>query len=335
MLDSVTLASLTISFIATLVATFATIPIVARFMRRHGIVGKDVHKLSSPEIPEMCGVAVVVGLALGQIVFVVIFPSAVRMVAAFVGTFVIAGAIGVFDDIHPLSGKAKPALTALACLPIILLKTYSPLPAIPFVGEVSMTTIYIVMIPIALAVTSNAVNMMDVMNGAMPGTAAIISATATLILIASGQLEIAAMAAALLAAMLALYYFNRFPAKVFSGDTGSLTIGAALGALAIMGKIEAAMIVALMPQIMNSFYGLVSVRGLRERREIRQRPTKLLDNGLLEASSETGAPVTLARLILAEGPLSEKQVVSGMLFLTAISAALALVTYWTTLVGAH
>jgi UDP-N-acetylglucosamine--dolichyl-phosphate N-acetylglucosaminephosphotransferase len=335
MLDPLTFASLTISFVATLIATFAAIPIVAGFMRRHGITGKDVHKLSKPEIPEMCGIAVVVGLTIGQIVYVTIFPSALRLVAAFVGTFVIAGAIGVFDDLHPLSGKVKPVLTAITCLPIVFLRTYSPFVAIPFVGVVSFTTVYVVMIPIALAVTSNAVNMMDVMNGAMPGTVAIIAATATLILIASGQLVVASMAAALLGAMIALYYFNRFPARVFSGDSGSLTVGAALGALAIMGRIEAPMIVALMPQIMNSFYGLVSVRGLRERREIHQRPTKLLDNGLLEASSEKGAPVTLARLILAEGPLSEKQVVNGMIFLTTTSCALALITYWIMVTVGH
>jgi UDP-N-acetylglucosamine--dolichyl-phosphate N-acetylglucosaminephosphotransferase len=133
--------------------------------------------------------------------------------------------------------------------------------------------------------------------------------------------------------MLAFYYFNRFPAKIFGGDTGSLAVGAALGALSILGRIETVMIVALIPQIMNAFYGLASVRGLRERREIRQRPIRLLNDGLLEANTEKGAPVTIARLILAGGPLSEKDVVRGMIGLTLASSTLALLTYWITLVG--
>ena len=128
--------------------------------------------------------------------------------------------------------------------------------------------------------------------------------------------------------MLAFFYFNRYPAKVFDGDTGSLAVGAALGALAIIGRIEAVVIVALIPQIMNSFYGLSSVRGLRERREIHQRPTELLSNGLLRASNQKGAPVTLARLILAAGPLGEKDVVGAMMTLTAVSSILAVFTYW-------
>jgi UDP-N-acetylglucosamine--dolichyl-phosphate N-acetylglucosaminephosphotransferase len=330
MADTVALAGLTISFAVSLIVTFAAMPIVSGIMRRHGITGKDVHKLSKPEIPEMCGLAVILGLGIGQMVYATLFPAALRLVAAFVGTVTIAGAIGVVDDLHPLGGRMKPALTAVACLPIIVLRTFSSFAAVPLVGVVSLVTVYPFIIPIAIAVTSNSVNMMDVMNGAMPGTVAIISLTATAVLLASGQLQVASMAAGLLAAMLALYYFNRFPARVFSGDTGSLAVGAALGALAIIGKIEAVMIVSLMPQIMNSFYGLTSVRGLRERREIHQRPTKLLDNGLLQASTEKGAPVTLTRLLLAAGPLSERQIVKGMMYLTAISSSLAVITYWIT-----
>jgi UDP-N-acetylglucosamine--dolichyl-phosphate N-acetylglucosaminephosphotransferase len=330
--DNVTLEGLTISFVASLIFTFAAIRIVSGIMKRHGITGKDIHKLSKPEIPEMCGLGVILGLGIGQIVFAALFPAALRLVAAFVGTFVIAGAIGVVDDLHPLGGRAKPVLTAIACLPILVLGTFSPFVAIPLVGVVSLVTVYPIIIPIAIAVVSNAVNMMDVMNGAMPGTIAIISFTATAILFASGQWQVACMAAGLLAAMIALYYFNRYPAKVFSGDTGSLAVGAALGALAIIGKIEAPMVVSLMPHIMNSFYGLTSVRGLRERREIHQRPTKLMDNGLLQASTEKGAPVTLARLLLAAGPLSERQIVRGMMLLTAISSCLAVITYWLTVI---
>jgi UDP-N-acetylglucosamine--dolichyl-phosphate N-acetylglucosaminephosphotransferase len=188
--------------------------------------------------------------------------------------------------------------------------------------------VYPILIPIAIAITSNGINMMDIMNGSMPGTVAIIATAATAVLLISGDLQTASLAAGLLAAMLAFYYFNRFPSRVFGGDTGSLAVGAALGALAILGRIETVMVVAMIPHIMNAFYGLASVGGLRERREIHQRPIRLLDNGLLKASTEKGAPVTVARLILAEGPLGEKDIVKGMMILTAVSSCLALLTYW-------
>jgi len=330
MLDILQAATVGFISIVTFIVTFAATPIVAKAMRARGITGKDVHKLTKNEVPEMCGLAVIIGLVVGVLACIVVFPSAIRTMIAFMGTVLIAGAIGVIDDLRPLGARSKPVLTALASIPIIALGAYVPFPEIPLFGIARLTVVYPLLIPIAIAVTSNSINMMDVMNGAMPGTVAIIAITATGILLFSGNVQIGSLAAILFAAMLAFYYFNRFPSKVFSGDTGSLSVGAALGALAILGRLEAVLLVALIPHIMNAFYGLASVRGLRERREILQRPIRLLGNGLLEASNEKGAPVTLTRLILASGPLGEKQIVRAMMILTAVSSMLAIVTYWIT-----
>ena len=330
MLDIPQATTVGIVSIVTFIVTFAATPIVAKVMRARGITGKDVHKLAKNDVPEMCGLAIIFGLVVGVLACIVVFPSAVRTMTAFIGTILMAGAIGVIDDLHPLGARSKPVLTALASIPIIALRAYVPFPEIPLVGTVRLTIVYPLLIPIAIAVTSNSINMMDVMNGAMPGTVAIIAIIATGILLFSGNVQIGSLAAILFAAMLGFYYFNRFPSKVFSGDTGSLSVGAAVGALAILGRLEAVLVVALIPHIMNAFYGLASVRGLRERREILQRPTRLLDNGLLEASNEKGAPVTLTRLILASGPLGEKQIVRAMMILTAVSSMLAILTYWVT-----
>jgi len=314
-------------FLATFAVTFLSIPFVAKFMKNHGITGKDVHKISGPEIPEMCGVAVLVGLSVGVIGYAVMAPGSSREAIAWLGTVLIAGAIGAVDDRHPLGPKTKPLLTAVACVPILLLGAYSPFPTLPFIGEARLTIVYPLLVPVAIAVTSNAVNMMDVMNGAMPSTVAIIAVMLTGILLLAGQWTVAVLSACLLAAMLALFYFNRCPARVFSGDTGSLAVGAALGGLAIIGRVEVVVMVALMPQIMNAFYGLSSVGRLYERREIRQRPTKLLDDGKLAAAAEKNAPITLARLILAAGPSTERGVVRGMMLLTVLSSILAVLTY--------
>jgi len=328
MFDFYSVANITFIFIITFVATFIATPAVAKLMKRRGITGEDVHKLSKTKIPEMCGLAILFGLAIGIITYAALRPSAAREAIAFLGTVLIAGGIGVIDDLRPLGARLKPLLTAIACLPILILGTYVPDPVIPLIGPVRLTLVYPILIPIAIAITSNGINMMDIMNGSMPGTVAIIAAAATAVLLISGDLQTASLAAGLLAAMLAFYYFNRFPSRVFDGVTGSLAVGAALGALAILGRIETVMIVAMIPHIMNAFYGLASVGGLRERREIHQRPIRLLDNGLLKASTEKGAPVTVARLILAEGPLGERDIVKGMMILTAVSSCLALLTYW-------
>jgi UDP-N-acetylglucosamine--dolichyl-phosphate N-acetylglucosaminephosphotransferase len=332
-LDVLSTASIALVFAVSFLVTFAATPIIGKAMRKRGITGKDVHKHARKELPEMCGLAILIGLTVSVVIYTIIFPNSIPEASAFIGTVLIAGAIGLVDDLRPLSARVKPLLTAVACIPILVLGTYDPFPRIPFVGPVRFTIIYPLMIPVALAVTSNAVNMMDVMNGAMAGTVSVISVAVTAILLVSGRDETAALAVGLLAALLAFYFFNRYPAKVFGGDTGSLAVGAALGAVAILGRIETVMVVALIPHIMNAFYGLVSVGRLYERREIGQRPTELLKNGNLQASAEGSAPITLARLILAAGPLGEREIVRGMIILTFISSILAVLTFGITLVG--
>ena len=309
--------------VTAFVVTYLTIPPLAALLKRRSIVGIDIHKLDKPKIPEMCGLSVIAGIAAGML-SLELLGGLSREIVAFLATVLIAGAIGAIDDIRPLGPKLKPALTALAAIPILLLGTYNPHPVFPLVGAFRLTIIYPVLILFAIAVPANAVNMLDVFNGSMSGTLTIVSLTLAVVLAVSGKTTAVGLALALFGSLLAFYLFNRYPARVFGGDTGSLAVGAAVGALAVIGRIELVTIVAIAPYIMNSFYGLASIGRLYERREIKPRPVKLRSDGMLEATTDKRAPVTLTRLILAEGPMREQQIVRVMLLLTVLSSTMAL-----------
>jgi len=309
--------------VTAFVVTYLTIPPLAALLKRRSIVGIDIHKLDKPKIPEMCGLSVIAGIAAGML-SLELLGGLSREIVAFLATVLIAGAIGAIDDIRPLGPKLKPALTALAAIPILILGTYNPHPVFPLVGAFRLTIIYPVLILFAIAVPANAVNMLDVFNGSMSGTLTIVSLTLAVVLAVSGKTTAVGLALALFGSLLAFYLFNRYPARVFGGDTGSLAVGAAVGALAVIGRIELVTIVAIAPYIMNSFYGLASIGRLYERREIKPRPVKLRSDGMLEATTDKRAPVTLTRLILAEGPMREQQIVRVMLLLTVLSSTMAL-----------
>lgn len=328
MLDPQSCATAIVVSLVAFAVTYLTVQPLASWLRNHGITGIDIHKLDKPKIPEMCGLSIIAGLVVAGLLSSVLFFGYSREVVAFLGTVLIAGTIGAIDDLRPLSPKLKPALTALAAAPILLLGTYNSHPVLPLIGSARLTIIYPILILFAIAVPANAVNMLDVFNGAMSGTLAIVSLALGLVLLLSGNLAATSLALALLGSLLAFYLFNRYPARVFGGDTGSLAVGAAVGALAVIGRIEAATVVALAPYIMNAFYGLASIGRFYERREIKSRPVRLRDDGLLEATADRNAPVTLTRLILAEGPLREPQIVHMMLLLTALSSTLAVLAYF-------
>jgi UDP-N-acetylglucosamine--dolichyl-phosphate N-acetylglucosaminephosphotransferase len=130
----------------------------------------------------------------------------------------------------------------------------------------------------------------------------------------------------LLFGMVAFYKYHRFPSKIFPGDSGTLLIGSMYGALAIAGSSEVIGVIALLPAVMNSFLFLDSVKKVIEHRQIKSRPTILMEDFRLMASKEGDAPSTLLRLILADGPLCEKEIGKRIFKLMIFSAVLAIVS---------
>jgi UDP-N-acetylglucosamine--dolichyl-phosphate N-acetylglucosaminephosphotransferase len=103
-------------------------------------------------------------------------------------------------------------------------------------------------------------------------------------------------------------------------------MGAIYGSFAIVSKSEIIAIIALLPAIMNSFLFLSSVRKIVEHRQIKSRPVTLKDDYSLEASKDKNAPITLVRLILLDGPLSEKQLINKIYKLGIFSSCLSTIT---------
>jgi UDP-N-acetylglucosamine--dolichyl-phosphate N-acetylglucosaminephosphotransferase len=337
-----------IGLLVAFIVTFLVMPYVIRAMRRRGIVGTDVHKIDKPEIAEMGGLGILLGVTVAGLVLflgsgLIGFGLFDFRILIFLAVLLIAGFIGVIDDLKSLGPKVKPILSMLACLPIILytwifgpvlgLPAYIPTPYLPFLGGTRLTIVYpLILIPLAIAITSNAVNMSDVFNGVMPLTTTIMFVAlliASVFMMAIGIPEAGLglmFSSVMIGSLLAYYYYNRNPARVFAGDTGSLLVGAAIGAVAIMGRLEIIAIVALLPAIMNAFYSLVSIGGLLERRQMRARPTVFREEGTLSASSDPKAPITLTRLIVARGPLTEQQITLSLATLTFASSILAILT---------
>jgi UDP-N-acetylglucosamine--dolichyl-phosphate N-acetylglucosaminephosphotransferase len=335
--------------LVTFILTFAIMPRIITFMRNRNIVGIDVHKLDKPEVAEMGGVGILVGVT-GGCLFLFFGSGYLGLgfldyrILVFLSVILLVGAIGIIDDLKTLGPRIKPILTAVACFPILISSwiivalnlplplAFNPRPKLPFLGRARLTYIYQLIIPFGIAVPANAVNMLDVFNGVMPLTTILMFVamlTVSLILVTIGvpgaELGIL-LSLAMIGALLAYYYFNRYPARVFSGDTGSLFIGAALGALAIIGQLEIVAIVALLPAIMNAFYSLVSVGGLLERRQMKSRPTVFQEDGTLAATQDKDAPITLTRLVLARGPLDEKRIIQSLAILSLASSVLAVIT---------
>jgi phospho-N-acetylmuramoyl-pentapeptide-transferase len=106
-------------------------------------------------------------------------------------------------------------------------------------ATVDLGIFYPFFIYLVVAGTTNAVNLTDGLDGLAAGCAAIVLlAYIGITFITRGQEDLALLTACIVGACVGFLWFNAFPATIFMGDTGSLGLGGAIAALAIMTKTE-------------------------------------------------------------------------------------------------
>jgi phospho-N-acetylmuramoyl-pentapeptide-transferase len=103
--------------------------------------------------------------------------------------------------------------------------------------------IYPVFIYVVLAGTTSAVNLTDGLDGLAAGCSAIVLLAFVAITFTSGDFGLSLIAGCLVGACVGFLWFNSFPASIFMGDTGSLGLGGAIAAMAVMTKTEVLLIV--------------------------------------------------------------------------------------------
>jgi phospho-N-acetylmuramoyl-pentapeptide-transferase len=171
---------------------------------------------------------------------------------AVLGTALVMAALGFADDVIKLrkrrslgvSGKTKLLVQALTAIALWLVVTkYVNLNDTLRLRVVDLSVelgyVYPVLIFLVLAGATNGVNLTDGLDGLAAGCAAIVFLTFTVMtFITSGQQDLALLSACLVGACVGFLWFNSFPASVFMGDTGSLGLGGAIAALAVMTKTE-------------------------------------------------------------------------------------------------
>jgi phospho-N-acetylmuramoyl-pentapeptide-transferase len=177
------------------------------------------------------------------------------------------GMIGFVDDTLKLRRKSSKGLTmttkllcqigvALVAVTILYMQpTFHSVVGIPFFKNLSpdIGIWYIPFSVIVIVGSSNAVNLTDGLDGLAIGPVMVAAATYALIVYVTGHVkfaeylqipyveqvgELAIFCAAMVASGLGFLWFNTYPAQMFMGDVGSLSLGAALGIIAVMTKNE-------------------------------------------------------------------------------------------------
>jgi UDP-N-acetylmuramyl pentapeptide phosphotransferase/UDP-N-acetylglucosamine-1-phosphate transferase len=299
-------------------------PRLINVLTKRNMVVKDYNKQVATMVARPGGPSILAGILASEIALYAFFPS--NEILAIIITSSLAFLVGFADDRKVLGGWFKPLALAGSAIPIILLGAYYPHLSFPLFGSVKIPELYLALIIFMIPITGNTINSIDVLNGVASGFVTIAGFALTICLLILHNYDIALASLPLGFVSLAFYKYHKVPSRIFPGDSGALTLGAMYGTLAIVGHVEIIAAVALLPAVINSFLFLSSVKRVIEHRQIKTKPVVHTEDFRLMASNDKSAPVTLVRLILANGPMTEKQVGFVIFKLSLFSAALAVIT---------
>lgn len=315
-----------VTLIVSLFSVLLTMPNLIETLRTRKILGTDMNKFSKPEIPEMGGIGVMIGVSFGVVAaiasstYLKVFSLDLTLLLAAFATVFLVGFLGIIDDLlgwrKGLSHWQHALLPLFAALPLMAVKINNPplqLPILgalpeqfflPFLGAVSFGTVYsLLIVPAGVTGASNATNILAGLNGLEAGLGALIAGTMLFIAVMFGKPEAVVILAAMLGSLIAFLHYNWFPARVFGGDSLTLMIGGSIAAASVVGDMEKTGVLLLALFFVELAFK--SSKGMKSHSF--GAPQK---NGLLKPDSRGGS---LVHWILRRKQMNESQLVLTIL----------------------
>jgi len=222
-------------------------PVVIRRCRELGFLSEDLHKPGTM-VPYLGGISILIGFLVGITAtgFYGMDPKA-GLAAALSGT--LGGLIGLVDDLFRLNKRSLVLLSAMAGLPIVSFRVGSTV--IYALGELDLGVLFWVLVPIGFCYLMNAVNIYAGFNGIEAGCGLVTSFSLMICSILYKSWDSAMELAALSGALAAFLLWNRYPSKIFPGNSGTYLMGAVLASSIVIGTIKTAGVIATAPYLIN------------------------------------------------------------------------------------
>ncbi|NLG33543.1 MAG: undecaprenyl/decaprenyl-phosphate alpha-N-acetylglucosaminyl 1-phosphate transferase [Syntrophomonadaceae bacterium] len=235
-----------IPFLAAFVVTMVLMPLVIKLSYKIGAVDRpNGRKVHSTTMPRLGGVAIFLSFGLCLILF---FDLPKPFWGIVWGALIIF-LTGVLDDIMQISPRIKLIGQIAAATVAISSGIVVEFVTNPFNGLLNLGYFSIPLTMLWIVGISNAINLIDGLDGLAAGVSGIAAATMGIIAYFQGQSLAALAAFLLLAAILGFLPYNFYPARTFMGDGGSNFLGFILGCLAIMGTAKSATLISLLVPI--------------------------------------------------------------------------------------
>ena len=271
-LSNILMMYTSLSFAISFLIVLIILPYWIRRAREHNLVSRDVHKLNSKPVADIGGIIVSFGAIIGILLFIAVTvfikkEDSMYYLLAAVSSLLIATLIGLVDDILGwkigLRQYQKALLSVLIALPIVVINAGNHTMNLLLFGHVDLGLFYpLLLIPIGIMGASNGFNMLAGYNGLEAGMGIIILSALGFLAWVVDKYPAMLIAYCFVAALLAFIIFNKYPAKVFGGNTLTYSVGAAIAIVAILGDLEKFAVILFIPYF---FEFVLKMRGLLQK----------------------------------------------------------------------
>jgi UDP-GlcNAc:undecaprenyl-phosphate GlcNAc-1-phosphate transferase len=223
----------TVAFLATLILT----PVAKGIAVHFNLIDRpEARKHHAYPVPLLGGAAIYIAFVLGLLI-IFAWEHKIELLFFLAGsTFMFV--VGLFDDRFGIHARLKLfVLLPLASLFLVagnvrimywpLSRTLAAAPDLGYCLSVLLTILWTVSVTASFAI-------LDHMDGLCAGVATVVALFYFILALQEGQHSIVILALCLMGANIGFLWWNRWPAKIFMGDSGSLLIGFQVAALAIM-----------------------------------------------------------------------------------------------------
>lgn len=258
-------AAIIVCFILTVLLT----PIIKKIAIKIGAVDwPNERKVHRKAMPRLGGLAIYCSFLIGVVIFL---DDLTPILPILTGSFIIV-TVGLLDDMMQLSAKVKFTGQLVAALVTVYQGIRIEFITLPFGERLEFDVFAIPITIIWIIAITNAINLIDGLDGLAAGISSIALLTISILAIVMGDSISALLGMMLLGSTLGFLVFNFYPARIFMGDTGSLFLGYMLSVLAIIGLYKHVTVSSLIVPIIILGIPIVDTTFAIIRRIIHKKP---------------------------------------------------------------
>ncbi|MFC1590819.1 glycosyltransferase family 4 protein [Candidatus Omnitrophota bacterium] len=237
-------------FLISLFISFLLTPVMRRLSIKNNWTDKpNQRKINKKPVPLLGGIAIFTAFAVSVslLMFRGSFSGSLSKMIGFLGGSFIIILVGIEDDLRGITARRKLfyqiAAAAIAAISgFMIIDVSHPLGhtfQAPAFLSIGLTIFWIVSF-------TNAVNLLDGMDGLASGIVAIIAGSLFFAAIKSGNVLVAVLSIGIIGSALGFLPYNFYPAKIFMGDTGSMFLGFSIALISLEGAHKGSALITLL-----------------------------------------------------------------------------------------